>query len=334
MNQKIQRSIVTLFLVLGLVVGYLHAQSSSTPPIIEMVKTKHDFGVVDPGVDLVYDFPIKNVGGQNLRITRINITCGCVKDAHIDMDVIPPGKTGYLHMVWQPTGGESASETIEVLSNDPRSSRQQITVKAQIKSRFSISPAVVNLGLVERSDLPLTRALQVEKLGDIPVDATLQFESGASFFQTSSTKVGKGKWDLQLTLKPEAPLGPVDGRLVVTPNWPGAKPYNLLVLGKVIGSVGAVPDEIYVDTSEQQPKVRQSFTVQGDGVQVTRVDVRPLDADLKSLATVAVDGATVNLDFILPKLTTPNTVRSRVLCDVSLGDGKKETLLVPVALVR
>lgn len=335
MKNIIQKALLPLLLGLGIFTGYLYAQSvPSSPPAIRISSAKHDFGVVAPGVDLVYDFPIENIGGQNLRITKINVTCGCVKDAHIDMDVISSGKTGYLHVVWQPTGGEIVSETIEIESNDPKLPKQQIAVKAQIKASFSVSPAVVNFGLLERSDLPATRTLEVEKLGDVSADANLTFESKISSLETASTKTGKAKWDLQIALKPDAPLGPVDSRLAITPNWPGAKPYNVLILGKVIGDVEAEPDEIYVETSDLKPKFRRSFIIKSDGIQVKQIAVRPLDADLKNFVTVAVEGTTVNVDFTLRNPITPNTFRSRILCDVTLGDGKKETVLVPVALVR
>lgn len=335
MKKTMYKALCALLVGSGITAGYMRAQSvPSDPPVINIVKAKHDFGVVNPGVDLVHDFPIKNNGGKDLRITRINISCGCVKDAHIDMDVISGGKTGYLHVVWQPTGGEIASESIEVQSNDPKTPIQEVIVNARVKSSFSISPGVVNYGLVERSALPSTRALEVEKLGEVSEGANLKFESEASYFKTSSTKKGKAKWDLQVVLKPDAPLGPIDNRLVITPNWPGAKPYHVLVLGKVIGDVGADPDEIYVETTDATATIRRSFSIVGEGVRVERVNLRPLDASLKSLVSATVEGEKVNLDFTLPKPLAPNTFRGRILCDVVLSNGKKETVLVPIALVR
>ncbi len=334
MHYSLKKIILPFIVGSGIITGYIYAQSTSTPPAIGISQPMHDFGVVDPGVDLVYDFPIKNLGGQKLHISQIHTSCGCVKDAHIDMDVISAGKTGYLHVVWQPGGGEISSETIDVQSNDPKSPQQKLSLKAQIKSRFSVTPAVVNYGLLERSDLPITREVEVEKFGVVPADATLKFESKASYLQTSSKKVASAKWNLQLVVKSDAPLGPIDGRVTITPTWPGGKPYNILVLGKVIGGIAAEPDEIYVDTSDQGSKFRSSFQISAEEGQIKNIVVDPLDEKLQKLVTVSVDKETVNLDFLLPKLTTPNTFRSQILCEVTLESGKKETLLVPISLVR
>lgn len=320
--------------LLGIVAGLIYAQTTATPPVIIVPETVHNFGIVEPGAEVTYDFPIKNTGGQNLRIRQINASCGCVKDAHIDMDVISGGKTGYLHIVWLPSGGEITEETINIQSNDPKVPQSQVTVKAQIKSAFSVSPAVVNYGLLERSDLPSPREVEVEKVGKIQADSTLKFQSSAPYVEASSTKTALGKWRLQLSIKPDAPIGPLDGRLTIIPSWPGATPYNVIILGKVLGSVGADPDEVYIESLDEKPQFHRSFKIQGDGVQIDHVTLHPLDTELQKLATTSVDGSTVNISFALHGVTTPNTFHSRIICDVMLKSGKVETILVPISIVR
>lgn len=334
MKATFKQAVLPILGLMGIASGYIYAQSTAAPPAISVPETIHNFGMVEPGAEVTYDFPIKNIGGRNLQIRQIHASCGCVKDAHIDMDSIPGGKAGYLHVVWLPSGGELNEETISIQSSDPKVPQSQVTIKAQIKAAFSVSPAVVNYGLLERSDLPSPREVGVEKVGAVPSDATLKFQSSAPYVETSSTKTATGKWKLNLLVKPNAPVGPLDGRLTIIPSWPGATPYNVIILGKVLGSVGADPDEIYIETGDAGQKFRRSLKIAGDGVKVQSIMVQPLDAELQRVATTSVEGDTINVEFSLNGVTTPNTFHSRVLCDVTLDNGKKETILIPISLVR
>ncbi len=323
-----------LLLPIGIVGSfYVRASSEpSAPPIIHLDETKHDFGVIEGVTDLTHDFPIKNTGGQNLRIQEVAISCSCVKDAHIAMDVIPPGKTGYLHVVWEPSGGEVNSELIKVKSNDPKNPLQEVVLKAQIKSVFSVSPSVVNFGLLQRSELPQSRSLEVEKQGALPEDARIELKSQTSDFETTVEKVANAKWNLKLTLKPTAPLGPVDGRLTITPSWPGGHPYNVVVLGKVIGNVAAEPDEVYVETSDVGSTFQRTLQIESEKGAITKVTVQPT-AELQGIVKVSVQGSSINLNFTLNPVTSPKTLRGFLKCEVTMDDGTKENLLVPVSLV-
>jgi hypothetical protein len=88
-------------------------------PRIEFERTEYDFGTIDEGKLVEYEFAFKNVGKSDLLIRKIKSSCGCTTVAPADL-VIKSGKSSSFKASINTKGfsGRNA-KSITVITNDP-----------------------------------------------------------------------------------------------------------------------------------------------------------------------------------------------------------------------
>jgi hypothetical protein len=99
----------------------LKAQFGDSFPILKFDQDTVDFGVVNEGDTVIYDFWFTNVGTKNLRIRQAYPACGCTYPTYEDME-ISPGERGKIHVEFysQGWGGKTVvKEAIILLVNGP-----------------------------------------------------------------------------------------------------------------------------------------------------------------------------------------------------------------------
>lgn len=104
------------------------------PPIIYFPETSHDFGTIDTGKIVGYDFTVINKGKSELKIIRVRTSCGCTA-AVTDSKVVDPDDSTTIHVEFDPTGEfGKIHRTIEVLSNDPVNDKSILNIYVEVKS--------------------------------------------------------------------------------------------------------------------------------------------------------------------------------------------------------
>jgi hypothetical protein len=87
------------FIFINLVVFLpLHAQDGNEvaqTAIIEFEKNSHDFGTVNEGGPITYEFKFTNKGKVPLTITNVKASCGCTTPSWTK-EPVQPGKTGFI----------------------------------------------------------------------------------------------------------------------------------------------------------------------------------------------------------------------------------------------
>jgi hypothetical protein len=83
--------------------GDLLSDDPENKPIIEFVKTVHDFGKIAQGEVVGTTFIFKNTGKSNLIIRDANASCGCTVPRW-DKEPVPPGEKGTLEVVFDSSG--------------------------------------------------------------------------------------------------------------------------------------------------------------------------------------------------------------------------------------
>ncbi|MBN2638645.1 MAG: DUF1573 domain-containing protein [Bacteroidales bacterium] len=71
-------------------------------PVMAFTETVHDFGNMDRGEIVKYRFHFKNVGNSDLKINRVQTTCGCTIGQY-PHEAIPPGGEGDLDVTFNST---------------------------------------------------------------------------------------------------------------------------------------------------------------------------------------------------------------------------------------
>lgn len=95
---------------------FLFAQS-----IIEFNKETHDFGTIEEGANVTYDFIFKNKGKSPLVLQSVEPSCGCTTPSYTKEPILP-GKTGKITVSYNSQGRPNAfhkSITVRTNSEDP-----------------------------------------------------------------------------------------------------------------------------------------------------------------------------------------------------------------------
>ncbi|GAB4490359.1 MAG: hypothetical protein OHK0045_14730 [Raineya sp.] len=95
---------------------FLFAQS-----IIEFNKETHDFGTIEEGTNVTYDFIFKNKGKSPLVLQSVEPSCGCTTPAYTKEPILP-GKTGKITVSYNSQGRPNTfhkSITVRTNSEDP-----------------------------------------------------------------------------------------------------------------------------------------------------------------------------------------------------------------------
>jgi hypothetical protein len=213
-----------------------------------------DVGPVTQGDDIVRDFKLQNNGDADLEVTEVKPSCGCAVASVAR--VIKPGRIGIVKVVI--STGEfrgPIAKGVTVFTNDPAMPRIQFVIKANVRALVEVKPTVARLIVVqgERYD-PVTLSLEAPAQPEFQVTRVVSPYPflEARFRPASSEASGESdgesgepkpsEWNVELTLKPDAPIGPMADFLVVTTNHPTIKTVKVPVSGFVRPPVAVVPE--------------------------------------------------------------------------------------------
>ena len=120
-------------------------------PVITVENPVHDFGEMGPGGTNKCEFKFKNTGSGLLKIERIQSTCGCTVP-ELKKKEYAPGEEGIITVTFHaPAAKSKTTKHLYIISNDPKTPRAEITIKAEVVVKVEISPENVELRLDEKN---------------------------------------------------------------------------------------------------------------------------------------------------------------------------------------
>ncbi|MBE3090736.1 MAG: DUF1573 domain-containing protein, partial [Candidatus Atribacteria bacterium] len=161
---------------------------SSQPPTISLSEEEWDFGKIKEDERPIHIFTIKNIGREELIISRVRASCGCTATM-LSSDHIQPGQKAELQVTFNPTGYNGlVKKDITIESNDPKLSTTKVTIIAEVEPIPSpqafFSDSQWDLGLISQGDFP-TFTFTIENKGERDliinkVDASeyIQYDTG------------------------------------------------------------------------------------------------------------------------------------------------------------
>ncbi len=101
-------------------------------PKIYLPETEHDFGKVENGKVVDYNFKIENQGKSTLEIQDIKTSCGCTA-ALASNKSIKPGEDGTIKVQLNTKGHTGKMvRTVTIKSNDPKDPSSTLTIYADV----------------------------------------------------------------------------------------------------------------------------------------------------------------------------------------------------------
>ncbi len=101
-------------------------------PKLVVQQTEYDFGNIKQGVKVTHIFVLTNSGGDLLKITDIQASCGCTA-ALPDKNELGPGESTNLKVTFNSAGRfGKQKKLVRIESNDPENPLAIITIKANV----------------------------------------------------------------------------------------------------------------------------------------------------------------------------------------------------------
>ena len=132
-----------LLLLIALITSACSSSNSSkgkatvdkaTAPVMTFAKESHDFGQVNEGDKVVFDFFFTNTGKSALIISSATATCGCTVPEY-PKQPLAPGKTGIIHVVFNTTGKSGMQNKIITLTTNTFKGNEELHLVGNVKPK-------------------------------------------------------------------------------------------------------------------------------------------------------------------------------------------------------
>lgn len=106
----------------------------ATAPVMTFAKESHDFGQVNEGDKVVFDFFFTNTGKSALIISSATATCGCTVPEY-PKQPLAPGKTGIIHVVFNSAGKSGMQNKIITLTTNTFKGNEELHLVGNVKPK-------------------------------------------------------------------------------------------------------------------------------------------------------------------------------------------------------
>jgi hypothetical protein len=108
------------------------AKEAQSPPIASFPIKEHDFGEIYVGEEVIFNFPIKNLGKSDLRIQKVKSNCGCTITG-FTREFIKRNKIGQITVKLNAKDLRgNVAKDVYVFVNDPDNPMVVLRVKARV----------------------------------------------------------------------------------------------------------------------------------------------------------------------------------------------------------
>ena len=192
---------------------YLLCHHANRYPCISFVNgTYHDFGTIDEGQTIKYEFSLKNIGRSDLIVKDIKSSCGCT-GAKISKKIVAPSEIAKVVVTYK---GRSTPnrETVPIwiISNDPEKSVSQLTLAGTVRMKVFWYPKSLSFF----SETPHTTQIKdiqliTENLENLSIR---KIQSSCEYIRTKYEKNTKG-FNCEITLIPGKIKGNITESIII-----------------------------------------------------------------------------------------------------------------------
>ncbi len=256
-----------------------------------------DLGSVSRGEKVTVEFEVQNRGTAELEIREARPGCGCTV-ASFDRSVPPGGKGKIVAGLDTSDFNGAISKTVTVLSNDPKNPQLVLTMKAKVITHIVAKPGRARFVYVQTLEPgTITQTLWAPDFADD--FRVLEVRSPYPFLKPTIREApenerdpdGVGRqWKVDLTIQPDAEVGPLREFLVIVTNHPKQKEVRIPISGFVRPLMHGTPEELAfgdMEFWESQPLETEVILVNfGDEpIEVTEVETDRKGITAEALAT-------------------------------------------------
>jgi Protein of unknown function (DUF1573) len=226
----------------------------------------HDFGVVPHGAQLFHRFNITNIYAVRMEITSIIPGCGCIT-ATASKRVLEPNEKVTLDINMDArrfVGGKTV--IIRVTVGPEFTSSAEVKVSAMSRADVVFNPGDVGFGAVDHGQA-VSQTVDVDYAGPLDWHISELVLAKNEPFDASLVeayrKPGKIGYQIKVTLKKDAPAGPVRETVYLKTSDPTAPMLPLLVTGEVQSALSVNPTKLNLGAVRVNETVLKRVVLRG-----------------------------------------------------------------------
>jgi hypothetical protein len=228
-------------------------------PLVEVDEATFNFGAMQRGTSRSHVFRFTNRGTAPLKLTAGSTSCKCTLldlsemkleegDAAADEPILP-GETAGVMLKWEAaTPAGAFRHSAQVITNDPRSPRVELTVEGDITETTGLFPDHFAFDKLRPGETK-TASVELVAFGDEPlqiIETSFEPAGKDDLFDVEviplsaeelAAHKGKSGVRIELTNNPKLPVGLLDQWLVVKTNQPEWKELKIQLIGRVVGDI-------------------------------------------------------------------------------------------------
>jgi hypothetical protein len=108
--------------------------SAKDAPKVKFEKEIYDFGVIQQGEKVHYDFKFKNEGKTPLIITNATATCGCTVPEYPNAPV-KPGEEGVIKVIFDSSGKSGMQDKVVTLTSNASPEADKLHLVGEVKEK-------------------------------------------------------------------------------------------------------------------------------------------------------------------------------------------------------
>jgi Protein of unknown function (DUF1573) len=299
-------SVLTSWLLIG--VGTVSVQAASWSDSL-FPQNRHDFGMVPRGVKVKCDFLLVNRLAEPITILNLRPSCGCTS-GQASASMVGPGQTAVIEAQMDTrnfVGQKSTTLYVSLITASGREAEVGLGVTSHILSDIVLNPGAIDFGTVMRGQSP-GQVLTIDRINapgwrfERMVSATRSLN--AQLVETARNE-GTVSYSLSVSLRPDAPAGPVRDEIRLISNDVETASIPILVTAWIRGDLTAAPSvlslgQIHSAAGAQgrfivrasRPFAIESIEGAGDGFSTSAPDVKRQTTHVVTVAYKPEEGTT------------------------------------------
>jgi hypothetical protein len=106
--------------------------SAQTQSQLRWEKETHEFGTIEQGKPVSYEFTFTNTTNKDITLTNVKASCGCTA-TNYTKTAVKPGEKGTVTATYNAAAGGAFHKTVTVMTSEENSAPKIITIKGTVK---------------------------------------------------------------------------------------------------------------------------------------------------------------------------------------------------------
>jgi hypothetical protein len=125
---------LVLILVMALFASVLHAQTSSSGPVLAFKEKEVNFGNIVQGTKVEHTFVFENKGTAPLIISNVAVTCGCTATSW-PKEPIAPGQSSSMKISFNSAGKMGAQNSVVRIYSNATEPIEKVTLISNVTAK-------------------------------------------------------------------------------------------------------------------------------------------------------------------------------------------------------